>query len=65
MVRQAKNIVHRLDLDSSLVKQMLDLINLSTEIYGDNPHPQMLVDDLVEAAQITLVMDDGELPSSG
>ena len=49
--------VHRF---TALVKHMLDLINLSTEIYGDNPHHQILVDDLVEAAQITLVIDEEE-----
>ena len=45
---------------TALVKQMLDLIVLSSDIYVDNPHHQILVDDLVEAAKITLVIDEQE-----
>jgi hypothetical protein len=49
--------VHRF---AALIKQMLDLIVLSSDIYADNPHHQILVDDLVESAKITLVIDEEE-----
>jgi hypothetical protein len=43
---------------AALVKQMLDLINLSTGIYTENPHHQILVDDFVEEAKIALRLND-------
>lgn len=43
---------------AGLVKHMLDLIYLSTEIYGHNVHHQTLVDDLVEEAKTALILDE-------
>jgi hypothetical protein len=43
---------------AGLVKQMLDLINLSAGIYMNNPHHQILVDDLVEEAKTFLILND-------
>jgi hypothetical protein len=37
---------------------MLDLINLSTGIYTENPHHQILVDDFVEEAKTALRLND-------
>jgi hypothetical protein len=45
---------------AALVKRMLDLIVSSSNIYVDNPHHQMLVDDLVEEAKISVVIDEEE-----
>lgn len=43
---------------SNLVKHMLDLIHLSTGIYQENVHHQILVDDLVNEAKDALILDD-------
>lgn len=43
---------------AGLVKHMLDLIILSAGIYTENPHHQILVDDLVEEAKISLILDE-------
>ena len=45
---------------AALVKHMLDLIVLSANIYTDNPHHQVLVDDLVEEAKTELLRDDSQ-----
>jgi hypothetical protein len=46
---------------AALVKQMLDLIVLSAGIYTNNARHQILVDDLVEEAKITLVLGENDV----
>lgn len=43
---------------AGLVKHMLDLIILSSDIYTENVYHQQLVDDVVERAKNTLILSD-------
>jgi hypothetical protein len=53
-----KETIHRF---AALVKQMLDLITLSAHIYTNNPHHQILVDDLVVQAKTALVLNEHDV----
>lgn len=58
-----KYMLYRYGYDQSvrrfagLIKHMLDLIILSNNIYPSNPHHRILVDDLVEKAKGSLVLE--------
>ena len=50
---------------AALVKQMLDLMILSAGIYTNNPHHQLLVDDMVEEAKSALIDGNHAIPLWG